>query len=626
MVPKAMNGGYGVMYKVLSGASGLNIPTSGAVALPSRSPTMTWYSPRAEDGDGIRISRHLVRARLGVIALVIVALLVAPSAAMAVDDYPYPGQSGTDRWGFFKGYCTSFVAWRMNRNAGPMSFYNYMDGGHFGNAGNWAANARFLGIPVNSTPAIGAIAWWGFNTISDLGHVAYVEAVNANGTIVVEEYNYNPRVYTRRTISLSDTRARPSGYIHFHDLPPVPPPPPPDTTPPVIALACVREGGVYAGPVTPSFTAVDAALASVTATLNGSPFAPCTTISAAGSYTLVVTAIDKAGNNASTTACFTVDPDAPGASVAFTTIAGADRYATAVKVSETAFDSAATVVIATGENWPDALGGAALAGAVDGPILLTRAGSLPAATLTEIRRLGAREAIILGGEGAVSADVERTLAAELGEGAVTRLGGLSRYETAEKVVRATRLALGDAYDGGCLVATGEGFPDSLAAAPLSAANGWPLMLTTPDELGPTARAVMDEIGVSSAIVLGGTGVVAESVEATLAAWLGEAAVKRIAGADRYETAAAIADFAVEGGLAWEGAAIATGENFPDALAGGVMQARSGSVLLLTRSAALVDPVRARLMAERASVRSLRYLGGDGAVSCAVKAAADAAVR
>ncbi len=557
-------------------------------------------------------------------AAVLVATFVVPPTACAADDYPYKGQSGVDPWGFYKGYCTSFVAWRMNRNAGPMSFTNFMDCGRFSDAGNWGANAQKIGIPVNTTPAPGAIAWWGYGTVSTLGHVGYVEAVNADGTIVIEDYNYTVRLgYTRRIVSLSDKERRPTGYIHFHDLPPAPPP---DTTAPVITLACVENGATYAGPVTPTFSASDAALKSVSATLNGAPFAPCSTIAKEGAYTLSVTAVDTAGNTSTRSAAFTIDYDAPSPNVAFTTISGIDRYETTVKTSQAAFDSATTVVIATGENWPDALGGAALAGAKGGPILLTRAASLPPVVLAEIRRLGADEAIILGGDGAVSAAVEQALEAELGAGAVSRIGGETRYETAELVARAAREALGESYSGMCFVATGESFPDSLAASPLAAAQGWPLVLSEPDELAASARQTMEDIGVSGAVVLGGTGVVGESVESTLVAWLGEDEVVRIAGADRYETAAAVADYAVAQGLCWEGAAIATGLDFPDALAGGVLQGRAGSVLLLTRSAALVPPVRDRLVAECASVRSLRYLGGDGAVSCAVKAAVDTVVR
>lgn len=540
---------------------------------------------------------------------------------MAADDYPYKGQSGIDPWGFYMGYCTSFAAWRMNRNAGDGSFTNFMDGGRFSDAGNWGANAQKLGIPVNTTPAVGAIAWWGYGTISTLGHVGYVEAVNADGTIIIEDYNYSVRLgYTRRIVSLSDTRARPTGYIHFHDLPE------PDTIAPVITLACVEDGATYAGPVTPSFSAADTALKSVTATLNGVPFATCSTIAEEGAYTLTVTAVDTSGNTSAETVAFTIDFEAEDPHVAFTTIAGADRYETTVKTSQTAFESASTVVIATGENWPDALGGAALAGAKGGPILLTRAASLPPTVLAEIRRLGASEAIILGGEGAVSPAVEQALAAELGGNAVSRIGGATRYETAELVARATRDALGGSYSGMCFVATGESFPDSLAASPLAAAQGWPLVLTEPGALAPSARQAMEEIGVSGAVVLGGAGVVAESVESTLAAWLGDDAVERISGVDRYETAAEVADFAVAQGLCWDGAAIATGLDFPDALAGGVLQGRAGSVLLLTRGTTLVAPVRDRLAAECGDVRSLRYLGGDGAVSCAVKAAVDAVVR
>jgi len=540
---------------------------------------------------------------------------------MAADDYPYKGQSGVDPWGFYKGYCTSFAAWRMNRNAGMGSFTNFMDGGHFGDAGNWGANARKIGIPVNTTPAVGAIAWWGYGTISTLGHVGYVEAVNADGTIVVEDYNYTVRLgYTRRTISLSDTRARPTGYIHFCDVPG------PGTTAPVITLACVEDGATYAGPVTPSFSAADVALKSVTATLNGAPFATCSTIADEGTHTLAVTAVDTSGNTSTKTVAFTIDFEAEDPHVAFTTIAGADRFDTTVKTSQAGFDSAATVVIATGENWPDALGGAALAGAKGGPILLTRAASLPPVVLAEIRRLGASEAIILGGEDAVSPAVEKALADELGENAVTRIGGATRYETAERVARAAREALGERYNGTCFVATGESFPDSLAASPLAAAQGWPLLLTEPGELTASALATMEEIGVSRAVVLGGTGVVGENVERTLRARLGEGAVDRISGADRYDTAAAVADYAVAQGLCWDGAAIATGLDFPDALAGGVLQGRAGSVLLLTRGTVLVAPVRDRLAAECGGVRSLRYLGGDGAVSCAVKAAVDAVVR
>lgn len=552
--------------------------------------------------------------------LVVTSLLAVTPAAMAIDDYPYPAaNSGAiDPWGFYYRYCTSFVAWRMNRDGGAASFRNYMDGGHWGNAGNWRANALALGYPVNNTPAVGAIAWWAAGTVSTLGHVAYVEAVNRDGTVVVEEYNYGLRLqYNRRTIPVSE----PSGFIHIHDMPP------PDTTPPVITLSCVKDGAIYASAVTPAFSAADAALKSVTATLDGAPFTSGAFVDAPGRHTLEVTATDTVGNKATCTVAFTIDPAAVDPDVAFTTIAGLDRYETAVRMSRTAFDSASHVVIATGENWPDALGGAALAGALEAPILLTHSGSLPPIVLAEIERLDATSVVILGGNGAVTSSVESTLRTHLGEDAVDRIGGADRYATAELIARAVVHGSGDAYDGTCFVATGSDFPDALAASPLSAAKRWPLVLAAPGGLSGSTAATIDEIGVTQAVVLGGSGVVPENVVKSLAAvGLDEGAVKRLAGADRYATAAAVAGYAAGQGMSWDGGAIATARDFPDALAGGVLQGRLGSVMLLTSSATLVPEARDLLSANKAEIRSLRYLGGEGAVCTAVKLAVSQALE
>src|SRR5207249_10944839 len=91
-----------------------------------------------------------------------------------------------DRWLFFFRECTSYVAWKMNKDAGttaePYFFSNYMRGGHFGDAGGWATNAAAIGFVTNNVPTVGAIAHWGYGELGALGHVAYVEAVNPNGS------------------------------------------------------------------------------------------------------------------------------------------------------------------------------------------------------------------------------------------------------------------------------------------------------------------------------------------------------------------------------------------------------------------------------------------------------------
>ena len=299
-------------------------------------------------------------------------------------------------------------------------------------------------------------------------------------------------------------------------------------------------------------------------------------------------------------------------------LAGATRVETAIEVSKAAFPGGAdTVVIGTGRNWPDALGGAALAGAEGGPILLSDTDSLPDSTMAEIDRLGATEAIILGGTGAISSAAEEALKSRLGADSVTRIGGADRYETAHMVAEAAIDAMGNRYDGTAFAATGGDFPDALAGAPLAAANGWPIYLVPPAGSAPTA--IMQAAGVSDVLILGGTGVVSGTAEDAFGTAFGADAVMRLAGATRYSTAVEIATHGVgSAGLHWDGVAIATGEIFPDALTGGVLQGRTGSVMLLTPGSELSPDTETALRANKDAIAEVKFLGGTGAVSQTVR--------
>jgi putative cell wall-binding protein len=132
---------------------------------------------------------------------------------------------------------------------------------------------------------------------------------------------------------------------------------------------------------------------------------------------------------------------------------------------------------------------------------------------------------------------------------------------------------------------------------------------------------MKAAGVTKVRVLGGPAVVSLAVENSLKASFGAGNVLRLDGANRYDTARAIATYGVNSaGLGWNKVAIATGANFPDALAGGVLQGRSGSVMLLTPTASLDPGVSSTLTANRAVMYEVRFLGGTGAVSTAVRTA------
>lgn len=314
--------------------------------------------------------------------------------------------------------------------------------------------------------------------------------------------------------------------------------------------------------------------------------------------------------------------------VEYVAVEGLNRYETAVEASKIAFpqglvagpDGHKTVIVASGAAWPDALAASGLAGAHVGPLLLTLPSELPAVVEQEILRLGADRAVVVGGTGAVGQEVVSRLAQLLGGvDRVTRLGGLDRYETARIIAQSTVSLTGrPAWDGTAFVATGANFPDALAAAPLATAGALPLLLAEPAGISAANVAFMRNLGVKRVIVLGGTGAVSSASEAALVAAFGDPSVDRVAGSDRYATAAAVAESGTSMGLDWASPALATGADYPDALAGGVMQGLTGSVLLLTPTDALSDSAKAALVEHADVITELRFLGGTGVIAPSVR--------
>jgi putative cell wall-binding protein len=307
-----------------------------------------------------------------------------------------------------------------------------------------------------------------------------------------------------------------------------------------------------------------------------------------------------------------------------TGVYGPDRYATAVAASQQgwAAGTARTVIVASGENWPDALGAAALAGAVEGPVLLTPASALPGAVGAEIRRLGATEAVVVGGERAVSPAVLAAIEA-IGSVETTRIGGGDRYETSALVAReavSRGTASARPADDAVFVATGRNFPDALAAAPIAYTHVRPILLTEPSELSEVASATISDLGCGRAVILGGTGAISSQVQGDLGDLLGNGKnVSRIAGSDRYLTAIAVAAHAAQTCcLKYEGAVLANGAGFADALAGGVMAGRLGAPLLITPGDRLHPGVAGLLSTERTSIGYVRCLGGASAVAPIVR--------
>jgi putative cell wall-binding protein len=294
---------------------------------------------------------------------------------------------------------------------------------------------------------------------------------------------------------------------------------------------------------------------------------------------------------------------------------GPERITTAVEVSRSRFSDggAATVVLARADDYADALTGAPLAARHGGPILLTDRDRLAAATEAEIVRLGATQVVLLGGEAALSPSVAQALQARGLE--VERIAGPTRFATAARIAAALGSETQTAFLAeGANADPARGWPDALSAASLAAATGRPVLLATRDALpADTVRALAD-LGIRETLVVGGSAAVSDAVVAQVqAAGHGP---RRLAGATRYETSRAIYEEALRVGLNPAALWLATGRNWPDALAAGPVVAATGGTFLLIdgRDLAGSPPAAALLRELRGRIRHVTVLGGTAAVA------------
>jgi spore germination protein YaaH len=196
-----------------------------------------------------------------------------------------------------------------------------------------------------------------------------------------------------------------------------------------------------------------------------------------------------------------------------TRLAGADRYAAAATISRSfVAPGTATAYVATGTNFPDALAGAAVAARDRAPMLLVTPNSIPAATAAELARLDPGRIVVLGGTLSVSERVARGLGAYT-SGAVSRLAGADRYAAAAAISRASYAADGPAV---AYVATGEKFPDALAAAALAGRARGPVLLVPHDRLPSVVAAELRRLDPAKVIIVGGPMSVSESVRTAIA--------------------------------------------------------------------------------------------------------------
>ncbi|MGZ3588520.1 MAG: cell wall-binding repeat-containing protein [Candidatus Limnocylindrales bacterium] len=284
-------------------------------------------------------------------------------------------------------------------------------------------------------------------------------------------------------------------------------------------------------------------------------------------------------------------------------LAGADRYGTALAISQAAFSGGArTVYLASGRDYGGALVAGPAAALAQGPVLLADGPALRGDIAAELARLHPRRIIAVGD---AFDDAFLALLRPYAS-TVSRIGGSDHVGLALAVSRAT-------FVNGAPVAylaTGSTFPDALAGGAQAARQHGPVLLTDGSTTLPASVLTeLRRLHPSKIMVLGSSAAVADSVAAAAAT---VAPVTRLAGPDRYGTAVAVSSLVPAGAPV---VYVATGANYPDALAVAPAAARTGAPVLLVPWASIPDAVVAEL--QRLQPGRIVVLGGTSVVSDSV---------
>ena len=280
-------------------------------------------------------------------------------------------------------------------------------------------------------------------------------------------------------------------------------------------------------------------------------------------------------------------------------IDGKDRIETAIKISKKNYDKAKTVIVVRHDLFPDSMTASVLAKLKDAPILLNPTAKLDSRVGDEIKRLGAQEVIIVGGQDSVSEKVREDLKVYDADKNVERIAGADRYGTSEMVAKRVVGITGKKNTG--VVASGQVFPDALSVGTFASREGYPILLVKKDSVPSQIQNAIKDLDINKTYIAGGTNTISKSTEAKLPGVL-----ERMAGATRYETSVAIAKSKF--GASKE-AYIASGEEFADAL---VISPISGKfnrpTLLVSRNKNTNSPVRTYI--RNAGFTSITAIGGE----------------
>lgn len=279
-------------------------------------------------------------------------------------------------------------------------------------------------------------------------------------------------------------------------------------------------------------------------------------------------------------------------------IAGRDRTQTSILVSREVFNKSQTLILANKNNYPDALASSSLGVALKAPIILVGRENLDKEVEEEIQRLGVSKIILVGGKASLSKDMEDYLSKDY---SVERLAGTDRYETSFRIYE--ELKGQGLVKSEVILASGESYPDALAAGSLVGSKGLPILLVKENELaGSIERLVQDHI--KDIIIVGGYKSVSEDLEKNLG---GNKNIIRYMGSDRFETSIEVAKAAYPQAKT---ALVVSGIKYPDALVASSLSASLKAPIILTEKDTMPEEVKTYM----AGINNIYIIGGEEAVN------------
>lgn len=298
-------------------------------------------------------------------------------------------------------------------------------------------------------------------------------------------------------------------------------------------------------------------------------------------------------------------PKPPVNGIKVESVAGSNRYETAIELSKKMFENADNLVIACGENYPDALAASVLASELNGPLLLNPTNSLQDAVKAEVERLGAKNVTLVGGENSLVEAVALALN-EMGV-TVNRIAGENRYETAAKITAEIKKRTGNTSH--VILASGLNYADALAIAPYAGIERAGILLVANEFEESTLKELE---GVKEVTLIGGLNSISREVENELTEK--GINVTRIAGEDRYKTAMEIGKRFFPNATK---ALVVSGETYPDALSGSVFAIKEKAPTFLVQKNSIL-PELLDYLKNHETINELMILGGENTISSIVR--------